>query len=81
MQKAGLDKEAVRALLPRVGDELMRVPHMHITSLGLERPQPRLCVVDYVNTEHMWYRVRFVDTGLVESYGALNVPEKGVRFK
>lgn len=81
MQKLGLTKDEVRALLPNVGDELMRTPHLtHIMNLG-PRPCPRLCVVDYVNTEHMWYRVRFVDTGLVESYGALEGIEKGVRFK
>lgn len=81
MQKAGMDKEAVRALLPNVGDELMRTPHMQITSLGFDRPRPQMCVVEYVNTEHMWYRVRFVDTGIVECFGAIDCIDRGVRLK
>ena len=76
-----MTKDEIRALLPKVGDEMIKTPTVYNAHVGLERPRPQLCVVDYVNREHMWYRVRFVETGLTESYGALNLPEKGVRFK
>lgn len=76
-----LTKDEIRALLPKVGDELIKTPHAHNSSVGLVRPQPQLCVVDYVNREHMWYRVRFIETGIVESFGVLDVMERGVRYK
>lgn len=81
MQKLGLTKDEVRALLPKVGDELIKTPTVYNTTIGLERPRPQVCIVDYVNREHMWYRVRFVETGMCESYGAYDMLNGGVRFK
>lgn len=65
-----MDKEGYKALLPNVGGELIRKPHMR-TVLLAERPKPQRCVVVYVNPEHLWYRVRF-DSGIYECY---KVPE------
>ena len=73
MQKAGMDKEALRALLPNVGDVLIRKPHLH-KSLGIETPTPRPCVVEYVNRENLWYRVRF-DNGTYECYKVPHIEE------
>lgn len=62
-------KEA-RAMLPKVGDKLMRVPTLH-DSPGFGQPAPRACTVIQVNEAHLWYRVRFAN-GLEECY---KVPE------
>ena len=66
MQKAGMDREGYKALLPKVGEILTRKPHLH-KSLGIESPTPKTCVVVYVNADHLWYRVRF-DNGTYECY-------------
>ena len=64
-------KEQVRAMLPQVGDKLIRRPvwskHLGMSSL----PPPLHCVVVYVNTEHMWYMVQF-EAGYRQCY---KVPE------
>lgn len=60
-----------RAMLPQVGDRLVRTPYLH-KSLSQERPKPRACTVVQVNQEHLWYRVRFAN-GLEECY---KVPEE-----
>lgn len=80
MQKAGMDKEATRALLPEVGDKLMRTPNAYKV-WGLDNPRPRPCVVEEVNRDHLWYRVRFADTGFTECYKVPDGCEKGVRYK
>lgn len=64
-----LTPDDVRASLPKVGDELMRRPSYYYGfysryDLNVERP----CVVTYVHPEHLWYSVRFVQSGIVESY-------------
>lgn len=69
MQKAGLDKDAVRALLPNVGDVLIKKPYVYNATIGLERPKPQRCVVEYVNRDHLWYKVRF-EGGWTECYKA-----------
>ena len=69
-----MDKEAVRALLPNVGDELIEKPHLH-KSLGIGNPRPQKCVVVYVNREHLWYKVRF-NNGTYECYKAPSIIEK-----
>lgn len=82
MQKAGMDKEATRALLPKVGEMLIRTPHLH-KSLGIEAPTPRTCVVVYVNRENLWYRVMF-DNGTYECYKVPDIEPRGgqgVRYK
>lgn len=69
-----LDKEAVRALLPSVGDELLCTPAI-TDYTGRDAPVPTPCVVVYVNSEHLWYRVRY-DNG---KYECFKLPELGQR--
>lgn len=59
--------EDIRAALPNVGDELMKIPTCHTANYKREARYPRPCVVTYVNREHMWYTVRF-KSGVYESY-------------
>lgn len=80
MQKSGMYKEELQAFLPNVGDELMRKPTMCNTTLGLERPKPQPCIVEYVNREHLWYKVRFVETGLTECYKYPEILTKGMNM-
>lgn len=62
-------KEELRAMLPKVGDRLKRVPTYLKLVYGPKRentpPQP--CTVIFVNPDKMWYTVRF-DSGQRESY-------------
>ena len=74
------DKEAVRALLPKVGDRLMHTPHLH-KSLGIPGARPRWCVVTMVNEEHGWYQVRFEETGFIECFKVPELNAKDVRYK
>jgi len=65
-------KETAKALLPKVGDQLIRKPEMH-SSIGVADIHPMPCVVEYVNEEHLWYQVRF-EAGYTQCY---KVPERG----
>lgn len=69
-----MDKEACKALLPNVGDELVRKPYSRQVLLT-ERPKPQRCVVVYVNRDHLWYRVRF-DSGIHECYKVPDIEYK-----
>ncbi|MBR5878008.1 MAG: hypothetical protein IKY91_00550 [Akkermansia sp.] len=60
--------EEVRAAMPRVGDHIIRKPHM-TKDMSDRAPRPQKCVVDYVNEEHLWYRVQFAN-GTRECYKA-----------
>lgn len=77
-----MDKEACMALLPNVGDELIRKPNVNDYT-GCKRPRPQKCTVVYVNREHLWYRVQFFDG----TYDCFKVPYieprggQGLRFK
>ena len=62
-----LNREQVRALLPKVGDRLMEHPTTLIPGVGSSVPPARACTVVYVNADHCWYTVEF-DSGLRESY-------------
>lgn len=62
-----LTPESLRATLPKVGDELIRTPSYY-GFMSKEQAKPRSCVVDYVHTEHLWYRVRFNKGGQYECY-------------
>lgn len=68
--------EDARAMLPKVGDRLVLAPTLH-KGLGNTLSLPKPCVVEYVNEEHLWYKVRF-DLGFTECF---HVPETemGVR--
>lgn len=58
--------EELRTQLPEVGAELVKQPTVG-KSLGICSSRPQHCVVEFVNTEHLWYRVRF-DSGYCETY-------------
>lgn len=64
-----MDREQVRAMLPKVGDRRMERPISISTGNGTGNVIPALrpCTVVYVNPEHWWYTVEF-DSGLRESY-------------
>lgn len=67
---AWLTKDEVRAMLPQVGDELIRRPSWS-KHLGLCGSPPKPCTVVYVNTERMWFMVQF-EAGYRQCY---KVPE------
>lgn len=66
-------KEELRAMLPKVGDRLMR--RQMIGYPRCELSGPRSCVVTYVNADHLWYEVQFRN-GFRECY---KLPEPGTR--
>lgn len=51
-------KEELKAMLPKVGDVLMRKQTIGCTSAD-GPTKPRSCKVVYVNEEHLYYRVQF----------------------
>ena len=51
---------------PKVGDRLMLVPIAR--AYHGETHAPQLCEVVMVHTKHLWYQVRFSDSGLLECY-------------
>lgn len=64
-----LTPDDVRAMMPKVGDELMRKPTCYHGFLGRhDMNTVRPCVVTYVHPEHLWYSVRFKESGIIESY-------------
>ena len=64
-------KEELKAMLPKVGDTLMR--RQTICCPGMREPSKlKNCKVVYVNEEHMYYTVQF-QNGCRESF---KVPEK-----
>lgn len=64
-----MEKEQVRALLPKVGDRRMERLVSISTGNGTGNVIPALrpCTVVYVNTEHWWYTVEF-EGGIRESF-------------
>lgn len=69
-----MTKEELRAAMPKVGDRLVKKPHLH-KSLGIENPRPMACVVDFVNEDKLWYRVRF-ENGTRECFKLPEIDEK-----
>ena len=67
----GLPRETVQAMLPKVGDIRMEIPTIQEMVSSAEQYE---CVVIEVHPDHLWYRVRFTDTGIVECY---KVPQTG----
>ena len=61
-------KEDLQAMLPEVGDRLMRVPVVHSLDKTQQAGMPRACTVVEVNRERLWYRVRFDRTGYCVCY-------------
>lgn len=61
----------LEAMLPKVGEKMMRVPSALADTYGIHRrPQP--CTVVAVNLNGLWYRVYYEDLGFSECY---KVPE------
>lgn len=61
-----MDKAELMERLPRVGDRRMEYPTPKAFDQAV--PQRKRCVVVEVNRAHLWYRVRFADTGQHECY-------------
>lgn len=53
-----LSAESVKAMLPRVGQKLLRKPTIHVRDIK-ENAGTIPCVVTYVNRKHLWYEVEF----------------------
>ena len=66
-----IEKSEARAMLPKVGDRLWRVPSY--LKWDKEAPQRR-CVVVQVNRANLWYLVRYFHDGLYECFRVL--PER-----
>lgn len=62
--------EAARTLLPKVGDVRMEIPTIYKTSSNISTviDKPEECTVVDVNAAHLWYRVKFKETGWCECY-------------
>lgn len=52
--------------MPNVGDIMMR--KMHVPSFGLSEVGAEQCVVIFVNHGKYYYTVRFLDSGILESF-------------
>lgn len=52
--------------MPNVGDILIR--KMHVPSFGLSEVSAEQCVVTFVNHKKHYYTVRFLDSGVLESF-------------
>lgn len=59
-----MEKSEARAMLPKLGACLMRVPANKLPDVD---PIPLPCVVIAVNQRHLWYMVRF-KSGVRERY-------------
>lgn len=58
-----------RNLLPRVGDKLRKIPaNIHPPGCAVVAAEEEDCTVIEVNPAHLWYRVRFQNTGFIECY-------------
>jgi len=57
----------LRAKLPKLGETRMETPTVDETPGHSVPKKPKMCVVVYVNPEHVWYTVQFND-GTRESY-------------
>jgi len=64
-------REQLEAMLPAVGTYLMRTPAALDDQYG-RGVMPRRCVAVEVNTFALWYRVRFLGSGLHQCF---KVPE------
>lgn len=66
-----LNKSRLSMDLPKVGDKLTRVMTMGLLQQA-EYFVPKECKVTYVNADHNWYEVEFLDSGVRECY---NLPD------
>lgn len=53
-----LSIDTVRAMLPHVGQRLLRKPTIHVRDIK-EQVKNVPCTVTYVNRDHLWYEVEF----------------------
>ena len=61
-------KVIITMTLPQVGDKLLRRMTASEDQSGALY-QPEHCIVAYVNKEHHWYQVTFINSGIRECYG------------
>lgn len=61
-----MNKYELMKKLPKVGDR--RLEPMTILRERRADVPPEPCVVVYVNQDHLWYRVRFLNAGWHECY-------------
>lgn len=64
---------AISSSLPKVGDRLMKI--MTAPTHGITKPEPEPCIVTYVNKPNSYYTVRFIESGLMESYKVYGIDE------
>lgn len=62
--------EDARAMLPQVGDKLLRKPVILGYMSSSERDLQE-CVVTYVNRAHLWYEVQFKSSGFKQGFKAI----------
>ena len=67
-REKGLTKDEVRAMLPKVGTRLSRVPAYKKAEGDHQTPKPEPCTVVQVHRAHLWYMVRFDNGGWLECY-------------
>ena len=65
-----MSQEEARRLLPRAGDILYREPTIQGYMVDSERTL-RKCRVTYVNYEHLWYEVEFLESGFRQGFKAV----------
>ena len=65
-----ISMKAAQSLLPKVGDVRWEIPTIGKTSSSVEvvLKEPQECTVVEVNAAHLWYRVKFKDSGFIECY-------------
>ena len=71
-------KEELQAMLPKVGEHLMKKPSCSV-SCQIEPMKEQPCVVVEVNEAHLWYRVQFDKTGICQCYKLPEVDYTGPR--
>jgi len=64
-----LSKNAVRRLLPEIGETRIETPSYGLGTRAAELKQkPSECTVVMVNRAHLWYKVYFTKLGFYECY-------------
>lgn len=62
---SGLTRAQVLAMMPEVGEIRTELPSVID---GSNRLGPKRCIVVEIHPDHLWYRVRFIDSGNHECY-------------
>lgn len=74
-----MERYEAERLLPKVGDKLRKAPTIvHLRGLSQEG-KVQECEVVEVNRAHLWYRVKFKESGFTECYKVPEDPAGGAR--